>query len=91
MKSGGRFTAYDDYIEGHTLYVEPNKRVVQSWRASDWAEGIYSLVVFEFKARGKNETVLTFSHIGVPVEEYSQLKQGWVDHYWIRMKDYLKS
>ena len=35
-KIGGRFTAWDGYIEGVTLELEPGRRIVQSWRSSDF-------------------------------------------------------
>ncbi|MBM2832567.1 MAG: YndB domain-containing protein, partial [Dehalococcoidia bacterium] len=39
---GGKFTAYGDYAEGINLELVPDKKVVQSWRGSDWPEGHYS-------------------------------------------------
>src|SRR5439155_25047562 len=35
---GGRHTAWDGYIEGTTLELEPGRRIVQSWRTSDFPE-----------------------------------------------------
>jgi uncharacterized protein YndB with AHSA1/START domain len=34
---GGAFTAWDGYIEGRTLSLEPGLRIVQSWRTSEFA------------------------------------------------------
>lgn len=31
-KVGGRFTAWDGYITGTTVVLEPYRRIVQSWR-----------------------------------------------------------
>jgi uncharacterized protein YndB with AHSA1/START domain len=38
-KVGGRHTAWDGYIEGVTLELEPHRRIVQSWRTSEFPEG----------------------------------------------------
>ena len=35
---GGKHTAWDGYIRGKTLELEPGKRIVQSWRTTDFAE-----------------------------------------------------
>ena len=35
---GGAFEAWDGYISGRTLSLEPGRRIVQSWRTSEFAE-----------------------------------------------------
>ena len=57
---GGKFTAYGSYIEGVNLSLEPNKKIVQSWRASDWPEGHYSKVTFSLEEI-ENGTRLVFT------------------------------
>lgn len=32
------FTAWDGYIEGTNVQLEPNKRIIQSWRTSEFDE-----------------------------------------------------
>jgi uncharacterized protein YndB with AHSA1/START domain len=34
-KSGGKFTAYDNYISGTNIELVCDKKIVQYWRASD--------------------------------------------------------
>jgi len=50
-KAGGTFQAYDGYATGKNIELIPDKKIVQSWRASDWPEGHHSLVTFEFKEK----------------------------------------
>ncbi|WP_410962509.1 SRPBCC domain-containing protein, partial [Salmonella sp. SAL4358] len=33
---GGRHTAWDGYIHGWTLALQPGKRIVQSWRTTEF-------------------------------------------------------
>src|SRR5260370_947966 len=33
---GGRFTAWDGYIEGTTIELEPGRRIVQAWRTTEF-------------------------------------------------------
>lgn len=35
---GGKFSAWEEYIEGTTVELEPNHRIVQKWRTVDFPE-----------------------------------------------------
>ena len=83
---GGRFTAYGEYIEGVNLELIPDKKIVQTWRASDWPEGHYSKVTFSLE-EVKGSTRLVFTQTGVPEEYYDDVSQGWRDWYWSPMKE----
>jgi len=87
-KVGGRFTAYDGYIEGVNLNLVPDKKIVQSWRGSDWPKDHYSKATFSLK-KIKNGTHLTFTQSGVPNQYYNDISQGWRDYYWKPMKEML--
>jgi activator of HSP90 ATPase len=86
---GGKFTAYDDYAEGVNLELAPDKKIVQSWRASDWPEGHYSKVTFSL-AKTEGGTRLSFTQTDVPEELYDDVAQGWRDYYWAPMKEMLE-
>jgi activator of HSP90 ATPase len=88
-KIGGKFTAYAGYIEGVNLDLVPGKKIVQSWRGSDWPEGHYSKVTFSLK-KVKPGTQLTFRQSGVPQEYYKDISQGWRDFYWKPMREMLE-
>jgi len=87
-KVGGKFTAYDGYIEGVNLNLVPDKKIVQSWRGSDWPKDHYSKATFSLK-KIKNGTHLTFTQSGVPDQYYNDISQGWRDYYWKPMKEML--
>lgn len=88
-KVGGKFTAYGGYIEGVNLELVPDRKIVQSWRGSDWPEGHYSTVTFSLQAV-RSGTRLTFRQTGVPGEFYDGISQGWRDYYWKPMKQMLQ-
>ncbi len=88
-KAGGAFQAYDGYATGKNLELIPDKKIVQSWRASDWPEGHYSMVTFEFKEKN-GETVLEFTQTDIPAEAYAEIEQGWQEWYWDRLEAYLE-
>lgn len=88
-KVGGKFTAYGDYIDGTQLAIVPDRKIVQSWHGSDWPAGHYSRATFTL-SRVKGGTRLTFTQSGIPQEHYGHLKQGWVEHYWDKMRKVLE-
>jgi activator of HSP90 ATPase len=88
-KVGGKFSVFDGYSEGINLELVPDKKIVQTWRASDWQEGHYSKVTFLLKET-VGGTRLAFTQTGVPVEQYDDITQGWRDYYWAPMKEMLE-
>lgn len=88
-KVGGEFTAYDGSLSGSNLGLVPDKKIVQSWRGSDWPEGHYSRAVFSLKEIDSG-TRLTFTQTGVPEDLYEDYRQGWHDYYWKPMKAMLE-
>ena len=86
---GGKFTTYNDYAEGINLQLVPDRKIVQSWRGSDWPEGHYSRVTFSLK-EVSGGTRLTFTQAGVPEEFYDDISQGWRDYYWTPLKEMLE-
>jgi activator of HSP90 ATPase len=83
-----KFTAWDGYISGKNLILEPNKRIVQSWRATDFPEkhpDSFIELVFEPKKTG---TKVTLKHSGIPEGMGKDYKKGWKDFYFKPMKEY---
>ena len=88
-KVGGKFSAYGDYITGKNLEIVKDKKIVQSWHASDWPEKHDSKVIFELEKYG-DKTKLRFIHENVPEEQYDEVLKGWIEFYWEPMKELLE-
>jgi activator of HSP90 ATPase len=88
-KIGGKFTAYAGYINGVNLELVPDKKIVQSWRGSDWPEGHYSRATYSL-TKVQSGTRLTFRQSGVPAEHCKDISQGWRDYYWNPMREMLE-
>lgn len=88
-KVGGKFSVYNGYASGENLELIENKKIVQSWRGSDWQEGHFSKATFTL-TKTKNGTKINFFQTGVPEKNYSSIKQGWIDFYWKPMKEMLE-
>ena len=89
-KVGGKFTAWDGYIFGKNLELEPGRRIVQEWKTTGWPEGQPPSRV-EFTLRKvAGGTEITMVHSNVPEEQSDDYAQGWGDFYWEPMKEYFK-
>ncbi len=86
---GGTFTAYDGYAEGVNIELVPGKKIVQSWRATDWPDGYYSKATFAI-SKVKEGAKITFTQTGIPDRRYASIKQGWIDFYWKPLKEMLE-
>ena len=86
-KIGDSFTAWDGYIEGRNISLEPFKRVVQSWRTSDFKEEEKDSKIEVLFNETDGETELTLIHTNLP-ESGEAYKKGWDDHYFQPMKAY---
>jgi activator of HSP90 ATPase len=87
-KAGGAFTTFGGQIEGRTVELVANQRVVQAWRPTDWDPGVYSIVRFELKPEGASATVV-LDHTGFPEGDFDHLAWGWNAHYWEPLKKFL--
>jgi len=81
------FTAWDGYIEGKNIDLEPNKRIFQTWRTSQFneTEEDSQIEVLLNEVDGKTELTLTHTNLSESGEHY---KQGWEDHYFEPMREY---
>ena len=85
---GSDFTAWDGYISGKILELDPGKRILQIWQTTEWPEGAEPSQV-EWTFEPKNDgTQVTLDHSNVPASQADSYKQGWVDFYWVPMKSY---
>jgi activator of HSP90 ATPase len=79
---GASFTAWDGYISGRNLDIEPYRRILQSWRAAEFEdehEDSELEILFE-DLNGKTE--LTLIHRNLPETLGEQYRQGWEDFYF---------
>ena len=84
---GDTFKAWDGYIQGKNLELETSKRILQSWRTSEFKETEKdSLLEILFDAE-EGGTRVTIRHSELP-DHGMQYEQGWIDAYFIPMKDY---
>jgi activator of HSP90 ATPase len=83
-----RYTAWDGYISGRTLEVEPPNRILQSWRTTEFpADSPDSRL--EILLEDVDDGVrLTLVHTGIPSGQGQHYRQGWEDYYFQPMRVY---
>lgn len=86
-KAGDTFMAWDGYISGKNLKLEPGKRIVQAWRTSEFSdeeEDSQIELIFKPVSEG-TQLILRHTHLPSHGEIY---RQGWEDSYFTPMKAY---
>jgi activator of HSP90 ATPase len=86
-KIGEPFEAWDGYIQGKNLELQPFKRILQAWRTSEFADSEPDSLLEILFEPANGGTKVTIRHSELPAHGM-QYKQGWVDSYFEPMKDY---
>ena len=87
---GGDYSAWDGYITGKTISMEPFTRIVQSWRTTDFnADDPDSLLEIIFEPMDSGCKV-TLNHTGLPDGSKDEYISGWEDYYFAPMQEYFK-
>jgi uncharacterized protein YndB with AHSA1/START domain len=90
-ESTGEFTAWDGYISGKTLEKDAARRIVQSWRTTEFPEGAPDSKL-EVRLEEVDEgTKVTLVQTEVPDGQGESYEVGWSDHYFDPMTDYFQS
>ena len=86
---GDSFTAWNDYITGKNLELEPYYRIVQSWRSKNFEDHEPDSQIEIILNEENGETELTLKHTKVP-ESGEHYKKGWDKSYFQPMKTYFE-
>lgn len=85
---GGEHSAWDGYITGLNVELEPARRIVQTWRTTDFplGSGDSRLEVHLREAEGGTE--VTLIHGQIPEGQGAKYEEGWQSHYLAPMRKY---
>lgn len=90
-KVGSKFTAWDGYIWGKNVTLVQDKKIVQAWRTSEFADDDPDSVLTITLAKTKTGTKLTLKHTGTPKLQEASYRSGWQDHYFDPMQEYFSN
>jgi uncharacterized protein YndB with AHSA1/START domain len=88
MQVGKTVTAYDGYIRARVLKLVPGRKIVQSWRTTEWPDGYPPSRLEISLSPSKGGTRLTMVQSKVPASQAAQYNTGWKDYYWLPLKIY---
>lgn len=88
---GARFVVWMGFITGKNVVLEPGKRIVQSWRTTQFADSDADSqieVLLELAAGG---TTVTIHHTNVPDRLTNYRDGGWQRDYFDLMKLFFRT
>ncbi len=88
---GGAFTAWEGYIRGTYLALEPGERIVHAWRTTDFPMGAPDSRVEVLLEATRGGTLLTLVHAHIPAGQEADYQAGWADFYFRPMKKYFQT
>ncbi|KAH8170954.1 hypothetical protein LIA77_09735 [Sarocladium implicatum] len=81
-KAGGKFELFGGNVSGEYKELDAPKKLVQSWRLSQWPEGHYSTLNIEFDQNDVDHvTVMRVKWDGVPIGQEEVTKRNWLEYY----------
>lgn len=81
-QEGGYYSSLDGYIFGKFTKLEPNRRILETWRSLDFQpDDLDSKVEIVF-GKVPGGTFLTILHSEIPDERGEDIEIGWEDHYF---------
>jgi uncharacterized protein YndB with AHSA1/START domain len=89
-RKGGSFTAWDGYASGKHLELEPGKRILQSWRTTDFPERAPDSRLEIRLAKVARGTRLTLLQGDIPDGQSEMYSDGWQEHYFEPMRRYFR-
>ena len=87
-KVGKEFTAWDGYISGTNMELNEGKKIIQSWRTSEFSDHNADSLLEIYFAEKDGKTVLTLEHSNIPKGDGNKYKDGWKKFYFKPMKKY---
>jgi uncharacterized protein YndB with AHSA1/START domain len=83
---GGKFQACNGYISGKIVVLDLGRRIIMSWRTTDFPrDAADSRVEIHFEALG-GSTRLTILHTEIPEGQGEKYRVAWNDNYFVPMR-----
>lgn len=88
---GGAFTAWEGYISGRNLDLEPGRRIVQAWRTIEFPQDAPDSMLVLDMAESPDGALITLEHSRIPSGQGAMYRDGWFEHYLEPMRAYFAS
>lgn len=77
---GSSYSLFGGNITGKIQTLEPNKRIVVTWRLKSWKPEHYATINFSFQQRS-TDTVMNVEWDGIPVGQEEVVKSNFTEYY----------
>jgi activator of HSP90 ATPase len=88
---GGEYDAWDGYIHGTTVVLEPPTRLVQSWRSAGFTDANEDSQIEVLLEANEAGTLVRVLHSSVPDDHRGYEDGRWQKSYFDPMKAYFES
>jgi uncharacterized protein YndB with AHSA1/START domain len=78
---GGEFKISDGYITGKTLELEPNHRIVQSWRTTEFPKDAPDSWLEVLLTDSPEGCYMILNQKDLPEDQVESYKSGWEEYY----------
>ncbi len=89
VEVGAKYALWNGEITGKIVEVDPNRRLVQTWKPQDWTIE-NSVVTFTLTPHGKFGTQVDLYHENVEGKDYSGTNESWDLYYLGAIKKMLE-
>ena len=80
-KVGSKHNAWGDYITGEILEIEENRRVLMTWRTTEFPQHAKDSTLELLFQEAEAGCRITLNHWNLPSDQVGQYTSGWVEHY----------
>jgi activator of HSP90 ATPase len=87
-KVNAKHSSWDGYIWGKNLELKANKKIVQTWRTTEFAEASPDSTLEITLEEKAGKTKLNLYHHGLQKGDAKKYTKGWKDFYFTPMKNY---
>ena len=85
-RPNGSYELWGGVVRGKFILLDPPKKIIQTWRTSEFApQQASSRLTLDFKAH-KHGTRLLVTHENIPDVFLSQFEYAWKEFYFPRLK-----
>ena len=88
---GSNYTAWNGYISGEVLGLEPHSRILQSWRTDEFPDDADDSTIEILLRDSTQGCQFTLRHTNLPAGDGEKYFKGWQDHYVAPMQAYFSS
>jgi activator of HSP90 ATPase len=81
------FNVYSNYIVGRNLELIPNKKIVQTWRTTEFDDADEDSIINIILTPDGAETLLTLHHTNIP-DGSPDYAASWEEYYFLPMRFY---